>query len=136
MSAVRKFFAVILGLITVAVAFHFIFSPFYADMVDVGLVWDILDWFMAFAVLFTLTLAYIRKKTTTSDSTDASVYMRVNAAFYAALLLTIWFFWNWFDNLAVGADAQSDINLTMWVFIDALFIIVVGRLTARLWQGD
>ncbi len=136
MDTIRRPLSVILGVIALAVAFHFIFTPFYPDGVDVGLVWDILNWFMAFAVLVTLALAYIRKKNMTSDSMDAKMYVRVNVVFYSALLLTIWFFWNWFDNLAAGAELQDDIHLTFWGFIDPLFIILVGRLSVRLWKGD
>ncbi|MXY21600.1 MAG: hypothetical protein F4Y49_09750 [Dehalococcoidia bacterium] len=136
METIRRPLAVILGVITIAVAFHFIFSTFYPDSVDVGQVWDILDWFMAFAVLVTLVLAYMRKKNMTSDSMDAKMYVRVNLVFYSALWLAIWFFWNWFDNLASGAELQDDIHLTLWAFIDPLFIIVVGRLSVRLWKGD
>lgn len=136
MDTIRRPLAVILGVITIAVAFHFIFSTFYPDSVDVGQVWDILDWFMAFAVLVTLVLAYMRKKNMTSDSTDAKMYVRVNLVFYSALWLAIWFFWNWFDNLASGTELQDDIHLTLWAFIDPLFIIVVGRLSVRLWKGD
>ena len=136
MDTIRRPLAVILGVITIAVAFHFIFSTFYPDSVDVGQVWDILDWFMAFAVLVTLVLAYMRKKNMTSDSMDAKMYVRVNLVFYSALWLAIWFFWNWFDNLASGTELQDDIHLTLWAFIDPLFIIVVGRLSVRLWKGD
>lgn len=136
MDTIRRPLAVILGVITIAVAFHFIFSALYPDGVDVGLVWDILDRFMAFAVLVTLVLAYMRKKSMTSDSMDAKMYVRVNLVFYSALWLAIWFFWNWFDNLASGAKLQDDIHLTLWAFIDPLFIIAVGRLNVRLWKGD
>ena len=136
MDAIRRPLAVILGVITIAVAFHFIFTPFYPDSVDVGLVWNILNWFMAFAVLVTLALAYIRKKDMTSDSMDAKMYVRVNVMFYSALWLAIWFFWNWFDDITAGAEGQSTLRLTFWAFIDPLFIILVGRLSARLWKGD
>ena len=136
MDAVRRPLAVVLGLIALAVAFHFLFSTFYADSVDVGQVWDILDWFMAFGVAVTLALSYIRKRNLTSDSMDARLYVRVNVAFYAALWLAIWFAWNWFDNLAVSPELQNDTQLMFWGFIDPLFIILVGRLSVRLWQGD
>ncbi len=136
MDAVRRPLAVVLGLITLAVAFNFIFSTFYADSVDVGQVWDILDWFMAFGVLAALALSYIRKRNMTSDSMDARTYLRVNAVFYATLWLAIWFLWNWFDNLAAGAELQNETQLMFWGFIDPLFIILVGRLSVRLWQGD
>ena len=137
MATIRRPLAIILGVITLAVTFHFIFSAFYPDNVDVDQVWDILDWFMAFAVLVTLALAYIRKKNTTSDSMDAKMYIRVNMVFYSAVWLALWFFWNWSDSLALpGGGVQNEIRLTLWAFIDPLFIILVGRLSIRLWKGD
>ena len=136
MDTIRRPLAVILGVITLAVAFHFIFSTFYPDSVDVGQVWDVLDWFMAFAVVVTLVLAYLRKKNMSSDAMDSRMYVRVNVVFYSALWLAVWFFWNWFDNLAAGAELQDDVHLTLWAFIDPLFIILVGRLSVRLWKGD
>ena len=136
MGAVRRPLAVILGLITLAVGFHFIFSAFYAESVDVNEVWYVVDWFMAFGVVVTLALSYLRKKNMASDSMDAKLYVRVNVAFYSALWLAIWFFWNWFDYLAGGGEIQNEINLSFWAFIDPLFIILVGRVSVRLWQGD
>lgn len=136
MDTIRRPLAVILGVITIAVTFHFIFSALYEDSVDVGQIWDILDWLMSFAVIAALIVTYMRKKNMTSDSMDAKMYVRVNVAFYSALWLAIWFFWNWFDNLAAGSELQSDVHLTLWAFIDPLFIIVVGRLSVRLWKGD
>ena len=135
MDAVRRPLAVVLGLITLAVAFHFIFAAFYAEGVDVNQVWYILDWFMAFGVLVTLALSYVRKRNMTSDSVDDRTYLRGNVVFYSALWLAIWFFWNWFDYLAGGGEVQNDINLSFWGFIDPLFIILVGRVSVRLWQG-
>ena len=136
MDTIRRPLAVILGLIALAVAFHFIFSAFYPSGVDVDMVWAVLDWFMAFGVVVTLALSYLRKRNVASDSMDAMTYIRVNVAFYSALWLAIWFFWNWFDDIALGGDPQDAIRLTFWGFIDPLFIILVGRLSARLWQGD
>ena len=136
MDTIRRPLSVILGVIALAVAFHFIFSAFYPDGVDIDMVWAILNWFMAFGVVVVLALSYVRKRNMASDSMDVKAYIQVNVAFYSALWLAIWFFWNWFDDIALGGDPQSDLRLTFWGFIDPLFIILVGRLSVRLWKGD
>ena len=136
MDTLRRPLAVILGAITLAVAFHFIFLSFYQDSVDPNQVWEILDWFMAFAVLVTLAVTYVRKRATSTDSDDIKEFICVNAAFYAALWLAIWFFWNWFDNLAIGDELQGQLRLTIWGFIDPLFIILVGSASAHLWTHE
>ena len=35
-------------------------------------------------------------------------YMEVNLALYVAAFLSIWFFWNWFDDLTVADGVQSE----------------------------
>ena len=51
MEMLRKPLSVILGLMAVAVLFHFVLSPFYEDSVDVVSVWHVLNWLMAFGVI-------------------------------------------------------------------------------------
>ena len=117
-------------------AFHFIFSSFYPDSVDANQVWEILDWFMAFAVLATLVVTFIHKGRIESGTADTNKYICLNVAFYTTAWLAIWFFWNWFDDLALGDELQSELNLTFWGFIDPMFIVLVGSVSAYLWRHD
>lgn len=137
MDIVKRLLAAYLVAIATAVALHFIFASFYRDAVDTGQLWNILNWFMAVAVLVTLIVRYLGKVKLDRQGSDGSVtrkYLEVNAALYLAAVLTIWFFWNWFDDLMVGADSQSDIRLILWAFIDPLFVLIVGTTGCRLWQ--
>ena len=136
MDSLRRPLAAILALIVLAVAFHFIFQPFYQDRVNPNQVWEILDWFMAFGVVVALVVTYIQKRGSDSEATDTKTFICVNAAFYAAVWLAIWFFWNWFDNLSLGEELQGEIRLTFWGLIDPLFIIVVGSVSAHLWSRE
>ena len=136
MSSLKKVFALILSLIAIAVLFQLIFSPFYPDTVDTDVVWNARNWFIAFGVAAALIATYLRKRALSAHGGNGREHIFANTAFYAAAVLAIWFFWNWFDNLASGAELQDDIHLTLWAFIDPLFIIVVGRLSVRLWKGD
>ena len=133
----KKLFAIVLGAIALAVALHFMFTPFYADIVDIDRVWYVLDCFMALAVLVVLAVHYFRKRTLGERGPDESItreYLEVNLAFYASIVLAIWFFWNWFDYLTVDADSQGQINLLMWTFVDPLFVLVSGITGFRLWR--
>ena len=136
METLRRPLAVILAVIAIAVAFHFIFLSFYQDSVNPNQVWEILDWFMAFAVVVALVVAYVRKRGIESETIDTKRFICVNAAFYASAWLAIWFFWNWFDNLAMGDELQGELQLTFWGFIDPLFIILVGSVSAHLWTHE
>ncbi len=129
MALMKKLIAMGLILVSIAVALHFMFTPFYPDSVDVSEIWDILDWFMAAAMAVTLIVHYLRKRVFDAKDANGSItreYLEVNVALYASIALTLWFFWNWFDNLTVGAGPQSDTNLINWMLIDPLLVIVFG----------
>ena len=118
----------------VAVLFHFVLSPFYEDALDSISVWHVLNWFMALGVLIALAVTYLHKRDTGPDA-DTNTFVCVNVAFYAAATLAILFFWNWFDDLTVGAEGQSQTRLFFWVIINTLFVILLGTLSAHLMEG-
>ena len=134
MDIVKRIAAVYLVLAAAAVAAHFVFEPFYADAVDTGQVWNTLDWFMAAGVLITLIVCVARKIQLDRIGRDQSTtrdYLTVQVALYSSIVLTLWFFWNWFDNLLV--DEASDVRSIYWALIDPLFVLVVGRTGLHLW---
>ncbi len=134
----RKLLAVLLGAIALVVAVHFVASPFYEEWVDAGLVWDVVNWFMAVAVMVALVVHFIRKAVLGRRQADGAVtleYLEINLLFYATVLLALWFFWNWVDNLTVGADPQGDTHLLIWALVDPLFVLIVGVTARRLWRG-
>lgn len=136
MDMLKKALAVILGLTALVVLVHFLFEPLYEDSIDTGQVWDILDFFMAFCAVVALAATFTAKRRVGSDENHSiKQYIAVNAAFYAAALLTIWLFWNWIDNLAVG-EVQNDRRLIFWGFINPLFIIVTTVVSVHLWHDD
>ena len=99
METVKKPLALVLGVVAIGVLLHFVFNPFYEDLVDVVSIWNVINWFMAFAVIVTVAATYVHKKGVRDDT-----YMRLwfNLTFHAAAVLAILFFWNWFDDLTVG----------------------------------
>ena len=132
METVKKPLALILGVVAFGVLLHFVFNPFYEDLIDVLSIWHVINWFMAFAVVATVAVAYVHKKSVQDDS-----YMRLwfNLTFHAAAVLAILFFWNWFDDLTVGEDGQSQTRRIFWVFINTLFVILNATVSVRLWKG-
>ena len=129
MHLVKRLIATYLFATAIAVALHFVFSAFYQDAVDLEKVWNIVNWFMAFAVLISLVVWSSSKIDLDQSGSDGNVsrrYLEVNAALFATVLLTLWFFWNWFDNLVLGSTPQGDTRLIMWAFIDPLFVLIVG----------
>ena len=132
METVKKPLALVLGVVAIGVLLHFVFNPFYEDLVDVDSVWGVINWFMAFAAIVTVIVTYVHTKNGRDDS-----YQRLwfSLTFHAAAFVAILFFWNWFDDLTVGEEGQSQINLIFWAVIDTLFVIIVGTVSVRLWNG-
>ena len=136
METLRKPLAVILGLTAFAVLFHFVLSPFYEDVVESGDVWNVLNWFMALAVIVALVLTYLAKRDAGTDSVDTNTYIRVNVGFYAAAALAILYFWNWFNELVVGGGLEGEVNGIFWVVIDTLYVILMTRISVHLWRDS
>ena len=108
----------------------------YANVLDPSEGWRVLDWFMAVGAVVALVTQYTRKRAEESGRSDAGVsreYLAANFAFYASVLLAIWFLWNWIDSLVIGVGNQNDTNVILWAFIDPLFIMVMGITGCYLW---
>jgi hypothetical protein len=121
--------AVVLGLVAVAVGLQFVLTALYSAAAEV---WEVLDWFMAASVLLALA-GYGRRwlGLSQADKSDLREYVGVNAGFYASVVLTMWFFPNWFNVLA------GEEEMTMpWGFVDGLFVVVVGSVAANLWRAS
>ena len=136
MEMLRKPLSVILGLIAFAVLFHFILSPFYEEALGDFSAWNVINWFMAFGIVVTLALTYLHKRGSGTDDVDTNKYICINLAFYAAAILAILFFWNWFDALTADEDGQSSNRGIFWVVVNTLFITLVGTVSAHLWKDD
>ncbi len=129
MKAVKPVLSVYLVAIATVVGVYFTISPLVDGVIAGHVVWDILNFFMAAGVLIALGFSYVRKREVDgSGSGDVWARLAVNALFYAALWLTIWFFWNWFVEL-MDRDWSH-----LWKQINPLFAIVVGVAGARMWR--
>jgi hypothetical protein len=137
MDMLRRVVAVFLVGIFMVTAAHFILSPFYPDSLDAGRLWDILNPFMAVAMVAVLVAHWVRKHKLDSGGQDGAMtreYIEANLSFYAAALLTVWFFWNWFDAIMAGGEQQGQTNRIIWAFIDPLFIVLTGITGCYLWR--
>lgn len=134
MAMLKRLLALVLGLIGIVVLFQLLFSPFYPDTVDINWTWNVLNWFIAFGVAVALIVTYLRKRVLNAYGGNGREHIFANTAFYAAAVLAIWFFWNWFDDLTVGEEGQSELRLIFWSYINPLFIILMGTVSARLWR--
>ena len=133
MEVLRKPVAVFLMLGALAVLVHFWLSPFYPDSWDVGTIWEVLDVIMAVGIVVTLAYTFSYKRSVGSDDSTLA-HICAYTAFYAAAVLAVLFFWNWFDDLTKAAGEQSQTRLNYWVAINALYIVFTGTVGWHLWR--
>ena len=135
MNPLQKLLAVLVGAFALAMTVQFVFSPFYQDAVDIGQVWDYVNYLMAAGVLAGLMVHYLRKRVLARPAESFTrEYLDVKIAFFLSVVLTLWFFWNWFDDLTVGVDAQDMTHLLMWTFVNPLFVVVSAHTGFCLWR--
>ena len=131
MNALSKPIAVVLLLMSVGVAFHFLFGPFYASVLDNGMTWSVINYFQAVGVVVAGVFLYIRKleedKKWPNDGRVTRSYWESNIALGLAVL----FFWNWID---VSTGERGGTNSIIWVVVDTLFILVVASAGCHLWR--
>lgn len=138
MDAVWKALGVYLLVSSLVVGVHFVFSPFYRDALDPIEVWAVLDWFMAVGILAAVVVNVRRAlaaERVAGSAAGAAALLAANAGKWIAILLALWFFWNWFDFLTVAADVQALPNLVMWSFIDPLYAMVAAATGRSLLAG-
>ena len=135
MNVLQRLLAVLFGAFALVVTVQFVFSPFYPDAVDVGQLWNYVNYLMALGVLAGLIVHYVRKRgLTVSSGSITREYLEVNLTFYLSIVLALCFFWNWFDDLTVGADSQDTTHLIMWTFVNPLFVVISGHTGLSLWR--
>ena len=138
MDNLKKVVGVILAAIALAVAFHALVGEFYGSLLPrPGMVWDILNYFMAGGVLVAVVHHFRAKRALDRRETDGGVnseYLMTNLLFFAAVILSIWFFRNWFDNMVVDGR-QGDTVRFIWQIVNPLFVVVMGTTACQLWCG-
>lgn len=125
---IRRAIGVYLALVGLAVLAQFVAYPLYEDdHADAALdTWLILNWFMAAGLALMLVLTCKAKQSCDAEA-DSRQWIRVNAMFYATVLLTIAFVPNWF-----AATWGADDNWTIWHVIDTVLPVLFGVQARRL----
>lgn len=143
MDALKRVFAVILGLCAVAVAGHYILSPLYTNSARAALALGYyLDILMAVSLLIALAFQGQSRRAANAAAGGAGKglsreKLAANALFYVTLLVALWFFRNWFDLLTANPPGSQSIATQMvWDLIDGLLPILLGITAIRLWRNS
>ena len=128
--SISKFAGGYLFLVAVVVGVNFPATVFYDDGSTGYPVWAILNWFMGLSVIIVLAVSSKNKKLLSVTQADIKKYLEINLSFYGSLMLTIWYFANWFH------DWHGSTDLVMWWFITPLFVVITGACGCRMWRGS
>ena len=130
MSYVLRVAAAYLVLVGVAVAVHFIITPFYHSGDTAFVAWHYMNWFIAAALLVTLGASYAGKRRMESDgAADLKRYLEANVVFYGTVAASIIFFWNWFLELTPANVSDHQ----FWHVLGAVLPILMVVVGLRLW---
>ena len=138
MSAVKRIAAIYLILVAAVAGVHWIVSPLYDNSSGEYPVWVILNWFMASTII--ALDRNIRGKLalwgTDPDVPLTGRRVQVNLLFYATIVLTLWYFWNWFYGFFPQNEPEvvGLIHLEMWTLINPLFVLTIGVTGFSLWE--
>ena len=141
MFVLKRVLAVYLLLIALVTGINWIATPLYHDGTSNYWIWETLNWFMAVAVIMVLVVNAVRKhcfsRGEEGDKTVTRDYLEINLAFAASIVLTLWYFWNWFASLNPGSepDVVGLIHLEWWAFINPLGVLVYAYTGAYLWRS-
>ena len=138
MDNMKKGLGALLGLIALAVAINSLAGEFYGRLLPhPGFVWDILNWFMAGAILVALAYQYLSKRALDKPGTARSVnyqYLYTNLLLFIAIVLTLWFFHNWFNSFSSAPEAPWFRVGVVWIVVNAIFVAVTGITAGQLWR--
>ncbi len=138
MELLKRAAAICLLAAAAVIVAQLVFSPFYRNVVDVGDIWHVMNWFMAASIIVTLVVRYHDKLQLDKEDNGGGLsrrYLETYAGFVVAVFLALWFFWNWGNEFITSSGAESDTNSLIWAFINPLFVVDTGLTGCRLWAS-
>ena len=122
---IKKTLAVLLGLIAAAGLVHFVFDPFSRGALEGESVRAVLNCFMAFGIIIAFITVIAAGRVAGTVATNG------RPMFYAVTVLGILFFWNWFNELAVGGGSDGQAHGIFWVVVNTVFVVIMGKLASN-----
>ena len=139
MAVLKRLIGAYLALVSLAVAINWVITPLMDNSSGEYPIWVTLNWFMSLAVILALVVNFARKfgLREAAEVGITRVYIEVNLAFYASIVLSLWWFWNWFHSMFPEnePDVVGLIHLEWWAFINPLMVITLGATGAYLWKS-
>ena len=136
MNMLKRPVAAFLVATAVAVALNLILTPVYHDGSPEYPIWQIVNWFMAVAVIKALVVSYLRRRDMGNREASTLEHVQTSMTYYGAIVLTMLFFWGWFWTLNPASETGDAVtsHLIYFPLVDALFVVVALATGTRLWN--
>lgn len=114
-----------------------VFGILYSDALPASDVYAVMNYISAAGILISVAVAWCRKRGCGLGPAGPEQYLAVQAGFYVALALAIWFFTLWFRLLTLDeGETVADPDTVIWFLVSALIPIVLGTNGALLWKSS
>lgn len=131
MSHIFRAAGVYIILVGVAIAVHFIITPFYHAGGAPFTVWHVMNWLIAPGVLIMLAASYLGKRRLDAEGpAELTRYLEANGLFYGSVAASIIYFWNWSLTLSPNNVADGQ----FWSVLGAILPILMVVAGLRLWS--
>ncbi len=115
----------------VAIAVHFIITPFYHAGDAPFTLWHYMNWFIAPGALIMLAASYVGKRRLDGEgSAEMKRYLEANGLFYGSVAAAIIYYWNWSLTLSPNNVADGQ----FWSVLGAALPILMVVAGLRLWS--
>ena len=101
--------------------------------------WQILNYFMAAAVLIMLVKGFLMRRAHAHQNgacPNTLEHLRVSIAFYGTVVLSTLFYWEWFWTLNPESETGDAVtsHLIYFPIVDSLFVVLCLLIGRRFWQ--
>jgi hypothetical protein len=113
-----------------------VFGVLYSDALAASDVYRVMNPLSAAGILVSLAVTWCRKRGCGVVPAGPEMHMAVQAGFYVAVALAIWFFTLWFRLLTLAdGEPVPDPDTVIWFLVSAVIPIVLGTNGALLWKS-
>ena len=133
MSILRQLLGAVMVFYAGGYTLQAVFHDFYADLIAISDIWRVMNYISGFFILVAIAVAWHHQRSI-GGGPDSVRYWAAKAGFIATLVLGIWFFSTWFNQLMVGTG-QTDDFMVVWRFVVPMLPITLGAAGLCLWNS-
>lgn len=133
MSVLRQIVGAVMVFYAAGYTLQAVFNDFYAGLIAIDDIWRVMNYLSGFFILIAIAVAWQHQRSV-GGGREAVGWWAAKAGFIATLVLGIWFFSTWFNQLMVG-PGQTDDFLVVWRFVVPMLPITLGAAGLCLWNS-